>query len=126
MATICVRLEGMMDTGTVGSTLHDRATRGETLTSQEQAALDAWYATQDSAEAVHLGFGSGTQKAVSGQIAESGASADTLQRQIDMLLERIASVTTQVQLLMEQNSVLRQENRLLQQKLARHLAIEMT
>ncbi len=33
--------------------LHDKATRGESLSAGEQAQLDAWYAEQDQAEA-HL------------------------------------------------------------------------
>jgi peptidoglycan hydrolase CwlO-like protein len=37
-----------------GKELHDRATRGATLTAAETAALEAWYAQQDAEEAVAL------------------------------------------------------------------------
>jgi hypothetical protein len=34
--------------------LHDRATRGETLTPAEQTTLDAWYARMDAEESARL------------------------------------------------------------------------
>ena len=44
----------------LGKQLHDRATRGEALSPEEQAQLKDWYATQDRAEADQLGFTGGT------------------------------------------------------------------
>jgi hypothetical protein len=41
----------------VGQQLHDRATRGEPLSEEEQALLDAWYARQDAEEAEQLAAG---------------------------------------------------------------------
>jgi hypothetical protein len=38
----------------LGIRLHDRETRGELLTPEEQTQLDAWYAQQDAAEAMIL------------------------------------------------------------------------
>jgi predicted RNase H-like nuclease (RuvC/YqgF family) len=38
----------------VGMKLHDRATRGQTLTAEEQALLQAWYDQGDRAEAEML------------------------------------------------------------------------
>lgn len=40
----------------LGKQLHDRVTRGEALTAEEQAQLEDWYATQDRAEADQLGL----------------------------------------------------------------------
>ncbi len=37
--------------------LHDRATRGEPLSAEERAILDAWYARQDAEEAEQLAIG---------------------------------------------------------------------
>jgi hypothetical protein len=41
---------------TFGAQLHDRITRGEKLSDQEQALLEAWYAAQDRTEASELGI----------------------------------------------------------------------
>ena len=39
--------------------LHDRATRGEILSAEEQKQLENWYASQDSAESKALGLAAG-------------------------------------------------------------------
>ena len=43
-----------MNSNGVGERLHDRATRGEVLTAEEQAQLNEWYAERDRAEAAML------------------------------------------------------------------------
>jgi hypothetical protein len=40
----------------LGYQLHDRVTRGETLTVEDQARLEAWYAAQDRADMERLGL----------------------------------------------------------------------
>jgi hypothetical protein len=40
----------------IGTVLHDKATRGKTLTPEEQKMLEQWYAEQDRAEADALAF----------------------------------------------------------------------
>jgi hypothetical protein len=44
--------------------LHDRATRGETLSAEEQKQLENWYASQDTAESKMLGEHLDTQLSV--------------------------------------------------------------
>ncbi len=39
----------------IAQQLHDKLTRGESLSAEEQATLDAWYAAQDEAESHTLG-----------------------------------------------------------------------
>lgn len=85
--------------------LHDRMTRGEMLTAEEQAALTAWYAQQDDAESTLLA-------------AAPVASLATLQAQVDTALARMQSVTQRIQTLAEENEALRRENAALVRRLA--------
>jgi len=50
------RKESKMVSDEIGKQLHNRATRGEVLSAEEQAHLEEWYATQDRAEADQLGL----------------------------------------------------------------------
>lgn len=43
-----------MESDKIGKRLHDRATRGEALSEEEQTQLEEWYAMQDRAEAEEL------------------------------------------------------------------------
>jgi hypothetical protein len=43
-----------MSTDTAGQQLHDRATRGESLSAEERAQLNAWYARLDAEEGAVL------------------------------------------------------------------------
>ena len=43
-----------MNSNDVGERLHDRATRGEVLTAEEQVQLNGWYALRDRNEAAML------------------------------------------------------------------------
>lgn len=78
--------------------LHSRVVRGEYLSADEQRCLDAWYAAQDATEGATL------------QVA-SIAPADliTLQQDIDVALARLEQATHDVQALVHQNDVLRQQ-----------------
>jgi uncharacterized coiled-coil DUF342 family protein len=78
--------------------LHDRATRGETLSVEEQSLLDAWYAQQDASESAQIAG------AVSGPV-----SRQTIQEQIDATIERLQAVTGQIQGVLEENERLRRE-----------------
>jgi len=52
--------------------LHDKATRGASLTGEEQAQLEAWYAEQDQAESEGLGSSrDDTDAAPDGHTADS-------------------------------------------------------
>ena len=83
---------------------HDRFTRGELLTAEEQAELTAWYAYQDGLEA-HL---------VNGLVVKSTISG--LPAQIEAILMQTAAVTQRVQSLMAENQTLRHEISTLRQQ----------
>ncbi len=85
--------------------LHDKTTRGATLSAAERERLDAWYAAQDAAEQAILGQ-TGPSPAVAelhSQIAAAAAQLQAAQR---------------VQELAAQNAALREENAALQHRLA--------
>jgi hypothetical protein len=88
--------------------LHDRATRGHTLTADEQAQLDAWYAAQDVDEAAML------------SVATMPDDLRDLQSGVEHVIARILSTSRQIQELTAQNTCLRDEVVDLQQRL-RHL-----
>lgn len=85
--------------------LHDRVTRGETLTETEQTALRAWYDAQDAAERISL------------QAAPT-VPPDTLRADVDAALARLQEVTQGLQRLSEENAALRRENAALTRRLA--------
>lgn len=86
--------------------LHDRATRGETLSADEQMRLAAWYDAEDKLERDALG-----QNPVSD-------FADDLRKKTGEALARLSVAVEQTQRLTAQNEVLRQENNRLRQQLA--------
>jgi hypothetical protein len=86
--------------------LHDRYTRGETLTAEEQAQLEAWYREQDAAEAQQL-----NQAGMTSGVLE-------LHTQVETALAHLASTIQRVQQITTQNEGLRQENLTLRQQLA--------
>ncbi|MES2460516.1 MAG: hypothetical protein V4671_08020 [Armatimonadota bacterium] len=79
--------------------LHDRATRGETLSPAEQAALDAWYADSDRAESETLG-------------QESASVADdvaVLRAQVAAAQEKLYKSIDRVRQISDENEQMRQE-----------------
>jgi len=96
----------------IGKRLHDRATRGETLSAQDQARLDAWYADQDRTEAVELGLNTAPK------------TMATLQAQVDSALAQLASVTARIQEIAEENDALRREVASLRSQLAQHALLQ--
>lgn len=90
--------------------LHDRATRGEALTAEEQRALAHWYDQQDRAEAALLASPSTTPNDA------------TLQHQVQATLDQLSIVTTHVQTLSAENAALRRENAALRTRLAHRSA----
>ncbi len=95
-----------MSVGGDGAWLHDRATRGETLTAAEQARLEAWYAAQDAAEATSLArpAASETLTALRAQIGAAAAQLETTARRVHELTS--------------QNAALREETAALHRRLA--------
>lgn len=89
-----------------GMQLHDRWTRGQTLTAEEQVHLEAWYQQQDAAEAQQLN-----------QVFTAAGISD-LQAQVEMALTQLAAAIQRVQQITAKNEGLRQEISALRQQLA--------
>jgi hypothetical protein len=98
----------------LGKQLHDRATRDEELSAEEQAQLEEWYATQDRAEAEALGL----------TVKETAIT--TLQAQIDSALTQVATVTKRIHEIASENEVLRRETAALRRQLAHRLSTRPT
>jgi predicted nucleic acid-binding Zn-ribbon protein len=90
---------------TQGARLHDRATRGESLTDAERATLERWYQDGDEAEAALL--------AAQRPIASQDAAPSDLSSALAMIRETVASIET----IHQQNATLREEIAALQQRL---------
>jgi hypothetical protein len=80
-----------------GRQLHDRATRGETLSADEQALLANWYTSQDQAESIALARTSET------------LNLDAVRAQIEVALAQLAATSQRMQELSAENSILRRE-----------------
>jgi hypothetical protein len=92
--------------------LHDRATRGLALSTEEQAELEAWYAEQDRGESILLG----------GSPPEQSLTA--LYAQLDEAMTRLRAVTARIHEIAAQNDALRREIAALQQQLAQALIVQ--
>ena len=86
--------------------LHDKATRGEALTAEERARLEAWYARLDQEESALLNK------------AGPPATLAGLQTQIEATLAQLAEVTGRIQALTAENTAVRREIASLQLLLA--------
>ncbi|NJN96093.1 MAG: hypothetical protein HC875_19305 [Anaerolineales bacterium] len=91
--------------------LHDRFTRGETLTEAEQMRLEEWYVAQDQAELSELNS------------ATIGNSITILQTQVDSALTQLAVITKRIQEIAVENEALRQEVFDLQRQLAQQTSL---
>ena len=87
--------------------LHDRATRGMTLSPEEQHVLDAWYAAEDEAEQTLL--------------AASGVDSNHAELRVSIrsLMERVLAEAQHTQTLLMQNDLLRRQIDELKQQLIR-------
>ncbi len=90
----------------IGQRLHDRATRGEALTAEEQEQLRQWYAAHDQEEMKLL-----TAAPVPGGLAELQLRVQQVTAQVVLQAQRIQALTTE-------NAQLRQEIAALQRLLA--------
>lgn len=90
--------------------MHDRATRGEHLTAEEQAALEAWYFQQDQAESQLLLDHAQPESLVHLHAQVAGVAA-----QLEMVTQHIREV-------LETNDKVRREIALLQQQLVQQPA----
>lgn len=86
--------------------LHDRATRGETLSAEEQTQLENWYAREDNAENRALGS------------AVADKTLTTLQAQVDAALAQLMTVVKRIQEVASENESLRREIAALRRQLA--------
>ena len=86
--------------------LHDKATRGMTLSTSEQAQLDAWYTQQDEEEGTLLTRAFPPQRLAA------------LQTQVDTAVTQLLAVTQRLQELTRDNDTLRRDIAALQQQLA--------
>jgi hypothetical protein len=92
-----------------GKRLHDRATRGEQLTPEEEAQLEAWYTAQDMAEADLLPKN------------RPDVDLETLQRQVDAASLQLTAVTERIQEVAAENNTLRREISRLRQQLVNQI-----
>jgi peptidoglycan hydrolase CwlO-like protein len=94
----------------LGKQLHDRATRGETLSAQERASLETWYAAQDRAEMDALDLTTPETVAI-------------LQAQVDSVLEQLETAAKRIQELAQENDRLRGEIATLHRRLAQQATV---
>src|SRR5438067_5550001 len=88
-----------------GTELHDRVTRGATLTAEETAALDVWYAQQDAKESAALSAPSRPEELAS------------LRQRIDEAIVALRSATADIERQAAENDRLRAENAALRERL---------
>jgi hypothetical protein len=91
----------------LGMQLHDRETTGESLTPQEKAQLEAWYAQQDAAETAML---EATQMPLPNLVV--------LQDQVDTAIAQLTVGVQQLQQITQENKSLREEIAEIKQRLA--------
>jgi hypothetical protein len=89
--------ESKMVSDDLAKELHDKATRGQTLSAEEQRQLENWYASQDTAESKTLGLAAGER------------TLATLQAQVDTALAQLMIVTKRIQKVTSENETLRRE-----------------
>ena len=94
----------------IGQSLHDRATRGQTLTTEEQDQLRRWYADHDQEQMAQL-----SAAPVPSQLAELQARVQQATAQVVVQAQRIETLTAE-------NAHLRQEIASLQRLLTAKLA----
>ncbi len=88
----------------LGSQLHDRFTRGQSLSVAERQQLQAWYRQNDQEDLAQANL-------------TKTNSEPTAQVQVDVVLAQIEAVTRRIRKLEKQNDVLRRENAVLQTEL---------
>ncbi len=95
----------------LGQQLHDRATRGQKLSEEEQEQLEGWYFEMDRAEAAELGL-------------RIEAPEDALPSRIEKTLAEIASATRRIRELDRRAREIEQENGALRLRLSRRLSTQ--
>ena len=90
--------------------LHDRATRGESLSDAERTELEQWYARQDQEESTLVGRRSSSENVAS------------LKADVNAALSQLQTVTGRIQVLSAENDRLRRQIEVLQGQLAQKAA----
>ncbi len=94
----------------IGQKLHDRATRGETLSADEQESLRRWYAHHDQEEMRQL------------SAAPAPSQLADLQSRVQQATAQVVSQSQRIEALTAENAQLRQEVASLQRLLSAKLA----
>lgn len=102
-----------MENNTLVRQLHTKTTRGETLTSAEEATLEAWYAKQDAEE-----------NALLVSTAPKAVTLQNLRSEVEASSAQMLAVTQRIQALIEENEALRQEIAALTQQLAQSVSLQ--
>lgn len=97
----------------LGRQLHDRATRGEELSKEDQILLDTWYEAQDRAEMKSLNLA-----------ATDEAKTTKLQKEIDTVLIQLRTATKRIQEITRENDMLRQEIARMRQQLTQQMVTQ--
>lgn len=92
-------------TSNQGSLLHDRSTRGDTLSVEEQQALDLWYREQDQAESTLL------------DQAVIAPNVIALRHQLEVAVQQLTFVSQSINEVMRANNELRRDIARLQTQL---------
>ena len=103
-----------MDSNELAGQLHDRATRGESLSVEEQSVLTEWYTLQDKAESAALG------------LTEDSVDTATLHTQVETTLTQITVVTQRIQSIISENEALKRDISHLRQQLVYQPAMQLT
>ncbi len=90
--------------------LHDRFSRGEPLSDDDQAILNTWYAEQDQAEQELFG-----RQPVDDTI-------QTMHQQIVQAAQHLAQITQQITATIATNDAIRKEIAILHTRLAQHVS----
>ena len=104
----------MMTSDTLGRMLHDRSTRGETLSVDEQTQLETWYEQQDTLEGDILGTSSQDEAKIK------------LQSEVEAALIQLTAITKRIQDVAAENKLLRQEINVLHRQLSASSAVQQT
>ena len=94
---------------TLGKQLHDKMSRGETLSAEEREKLDAWYTWMDQEETSTLG------------LSPLRDSTQSLKAKIESAVAQMVNISNRIQQLVKDNELLRQENQQLKTRLAQLL-----
>lgn len=95
-----------MSTDQLTREIHDRATRGESISDVERSQLDQWYARMDAEEEATFARG------------QTPCDLAALRTQIDSIVSEVGAVTQRIQALTIENETARREIAALQRRLA--------